>query len=250
MNKFLYSSTPSIKIYRNNSFKSEVVSELLYGEKFKVIKKLKKWLYIKTIYDNYLGYVKNTSFYKIFKPTHKVCVLKSIIYDSPYKKSSKIKKYLPFASRIEKISENKDFLQFKKNGWIRKKDVKKNNFIEKNLIKTLKCFINVKYVWGGKTYNGIDCSALLQIFFQFNNKFVPRDTKDQVKFFKEKKSNKRFGMNDLIFWKGHVAICVNNNYLIHAYGPKKKVLIMKIYKTIKEIEKNAKLKVYWKKKIK
>ena len=57
-------------------------------------------------------------------------------------------------------------------------------------------------------------------------------------------------MNDLIFWKGHVAICVNNNYLIHAYGPKKKVLIMKIYKTIKEIEKNAKLKVYWKKKIK
>jgi len=47
----------------------------------------------------------------------------------------------------------------------------------------------------------------------------------------------------MIFWKGHVAVCINSNYLIHAYGPKKKVVIMPIQKTIKRIEKTAKLKV-------
>ena len=102
-------------------------------------------------------------------------------------------------------------------------------------------FINCKYKWGGKTYNGIDCSALLQIFFQFNNKFVPRDTKDQIKFFNKK--SKFIIKKHLIFWKGHVAICISKNLLIHAYGPKKKVLIMNINKTINEIRQNANLKV-------
>jgi len=246
MNKFLYCSNPSLKIYKKNSVKSEVVSEMLYGEKFIVLKKTKNFLYIKTSYDNYLGYIKKNSFYKNFKPSHKISVLKSIIFKNPYKKS---KKYLPFGSRIEKINENNDFLQFKKNGWIKKKDVKKNNFIEKDLIKITKYFINVRYVWGGKTFNGIDCSGLLQIFFQFNNKFIPRDTKDQINFFKKKILGNKLNKKNLIFWKGHVAICINSNYLIHAYGPKKKVLIMNISKTIKEIEKNAKLKVRGKKKI-
>ena len=49
--------------------------------------------------------------------------------------------------------------------------------------------------------------------------------------------------NDIIFWKGHVAICLNSKLLIHAYGPEKKVLIMPILKTIKRIENTAKLKV-------
>ena len=50
-------------------------------------------------------------------------------------------------------------------------------------------------------------------------------------------------VGDIIFWKGHVAICLNSKQLIHAYGPKKKVLIMPIKKTISLIEKTANLKI-------
>ena len=46
---------------------------------------------------------------------------------------------------------------------------------------------------------------------------------------------------DIIFWKGHVAICINSKKLIHAYGPEKKVLIMPIIETIFRIERTAKL---------
>ena len=130
---------------------------------------------------------------------------------------------------------------FDKSKWLHINDIKKNNYQERNFIKILKLFINCKYKWGGKTFNGIDCSGLLQVFFQFNNKFAPRDTKDQIKFFNKKKNF--LNKNRLIFWKGHVAICINKNSLIHAYGPKKKVLIMNIKKTINEIRQNANLEV-------
>ena len=102
-------------------------------------------------------------------------------------------------------------------------------------------FLNVSYKWGGKTFEGIDCSALLQIFFQYNNISIPRDTKDQVKFFKKIKKSRYFNKGNLIFWKGHIAICLSKYSLIHAYGPKKKVIMMDINSTIEEIKKNAKL---------
>ena len=73
--------------------------------------------------------------------------------------------------------------------------------------------------------------------------FYPRDTKDQIKYSKGNIKKRTFKKGDIIFWKGHVAICLNSKNLIHAYGPKKKVLIMPITKTINKIIKTAKLKV-------
>ena len=49
--------------------------------------------------------------------------------------------------------------------------------------------------------------------------------------------------NDLIFWKGHVAIALSKEKLIHAYGPLKKTVIMPIGQTIRKIQKTASLKV-------
>ena len=84
---------------------------------------------------------------------------------------------------------------------------------------------------------------MLQIFFNYNNLFYPRDTKDQIKYTKKNSKNRKFKKGDIIFWKGHVAMCLNSKKLIHAYGPKKKVIIMPIIKTINRIERIAKLKV-------
>ena len=132
---------------------------------------------------------------------------------------------------------------FEKNKWIKNSDldfIKKKN---KNYVKILNLFKNCKYKWGGKTFEGIDCSALIQIFYKFNNKFFPRDTRDQIKFKKGVEIKKKFKKGDLIFWKGHVALCLNSKKLIHAYGPEKKVILMPIQKTIKRIERTANLKV-------
>ena len=87
--------------------------------------------------------------------------------------------------KISIIQENKKFIEFEKNKWIKKTDIKKINHIEKDYLKILKLFLNTKYIWGGKTYKGIDCSAILQLIFYYNNKFYPRDTKDQIKYSKK-----------------------------------------------------------------
>ena len=122
-------------------------------------------------------------------------------------------------------------------------NIKKIHYIEKNYLKILKLFLNTKYVWGGKTYKGIDCSAILQLIFYYNNKFYPRDTKDQIRYSKKSNIENTFKKGSIIFWKGHVAICINSKKLIHAYGPAKKVLIMPIKKTIDRIRKTVKLTV-------
>ena len=230
-----YSTYPCINIYERPSINSKISSQIIYGEKFKILRKIKSFLKIRTSYDRYTGYVKNKNFIKKFKPTHKVKVLKTKIYKS--------NKFLPFSSEIEILKKRKSYVMFKKNKWIKLKDITLINKKEKNFIKIFKLFKNCKYKWGGKTYQGIDCSALVQIFYKFNNKFFSRDTVDQIKYKKGSTIKKKFKKGDIIFWKGHVAVCIDSKKLIHAYGPEKKVIIMPIHKTIKRIERTAKLKV-------
>ncbi len=230
-----YCNNPYINIYERPSINSKISSQIIYGEKFKILKKIKNFIKIRTFYDKYPGYIKNKNFIKKFKPTHKVKVLKTKIYKS--------NKFLPFSSEIEILQKTKSYVMFEKNKWIKLKDVTLINKKEKNFIKIFKLFTNCKYKWGGKTYQGIDCSALLQIFYKFNNKFFQRDTVHQIKYKKGNVIKKKFKKGDIIFWKGHVAVCIDSNKLIHAYGPEKKVIIMPIHKTIKRIERTAKLNI-------
>jgi len=236
-NSYFYKKTLS-NIYKKPSGVSEVTSQIIYGEKFKILSKNKSWLKIKTSFDNYIGYIKNEDYSGDHSPTHKVFSLKVNIFD---KQKKKTKYYLPFASKFSIIQENRRFVEFEKNKWILKKNIRKIYHVEKNYLKILKLFLRTKYVWGGKTYKGIDCSAILQLFYYYNNKFYPRDTKDQLKYSKGNIKIKKFKKGDVLFWKGHVAVCINAKKLIHAYGPEKKVLIMSITKTIDRIERTANL---------
>ena len=227
-------------IYKKPSKKSEVTSQIIYGEEFKILSKNKSWIKIKTLFDNYKGFIINSKYVEKFSPNYKVSSLKAKIYKKP---GIKTNSWLPLASKLSVLEQKKNYVQIEKSKWIKKIDIKKLNHKDKNYIKIFKKFLNVKYVWGGKTFKGIDCSALLQIFFSYNNSFYPRDTKDQIKYTKKNLKKRKFKKGDIIFWKGHVAICLNSKQLIHAYGPEKKVIIMPIIETINRIERTAKLKV-------
>ena len=238
-NNFYFTGNFS-NIYKKPSIKSEVTSQIIYGEKFKILVKNKKWIKIKTLFDNYKGFIKNSKYVEKFSPNYKVSSLKARIFKKP---GIGTNSWLPFASRLSVLDQKKNYIRIEKNKWIKKADVKKVNHKENNFTKIFKKFLKLKYVWGGKTYQGIDCSALLQIFYYYNNSFYPRDTKDQIKYTKKNSKKRLFKKGDIIFWKGHVAMCLNSKQLIHAYGPERKVIIMPIIETINRIEKTAKLKV-------
>ena len=239
MTKYFTNIYPVINIYKKPSIKSETVTQMIYGDSFSISKKLKKWLKIKIKEDNYKGYIKNKKYSDFLKPTHKINTLKSKVYKFP----NKIKKdEITFGSKIKVTDKNSKFLKFE-NGWIKKNDARPISYKEKDPFKKITFFKNIKYKWGGKSFKGIDCSALIQIFLNFNNKFCPRDAKDQVKYFKKNVKLKNLKKNDIIYWKGHVAVTLSKKKLIHAYGPMKKTVIMDINQTIKRIERTAKLKV-------
>ena len=240
MTKYFTNNFTVTNLHKKPSIKSEIVTQMIYGDTFSISKRSKNWLKIKIKEDGYNGFIKNRKFSKFSKPTHKVYKLKSEIFKLP-NKSIKINE-ISFGSKIKVIENKKNFLKFSK-GWINKNDVKPISYKEKNPFRKISIFKNIKYKWGGKSFKGIDCSALIQIFLNFNNKFCPRDAKDQVKFFKKNIELKEIKKNDIIYWKGHVALALSNKKLIHAYGPMKKTVVMGIKQTIKRIEKSAKLKV-------
>ena len=240
MSKIFTNLHPVTNLYKKMSAKSEVVTQMLYGDSFLIVEKTKKWLKIKIIEDNYSGYIKNRNFSSFIKPTHKVQVLKAKIYKSLNDKK-KINE-LTFGSKI-KVDETKyAFVKFQK-GWINKKNLKPIKYKEKNIFNKIKLFKNIKYKWGGKSFKGIDCSALIQVCLNFNNKFCPRDTKDQVKYFKNNIYLTNIKKNDIIYWKGHVAVALSKNKLIHAYGPMKKTVQMNLNGAIKKIKETANLNV-------
>jgi gamma-D-glutamyl-L-lysine dipeptidyl-peptidase len=232
---------PILNVYKKKTEKSKVVTQLLYGEHFKKIKKFGGWLKIRNNSDSYIGYIKNKEFPTNNKNTHKICVLCSNLYSKPNTKS-KIKKKISFGSKIKVLKKKGNFYKFD-NLWIEKKNLKKINFMQKDSFKNIYKFLNVKYKWGGKHFSGVDCSGLIQLFLNFNNKYCPRDTMDQIKYFKKKVKLNNVRKNDLIFWRGHVALAVSKTKLIHGYGPFKKVVIMPIKNTIDRISETANLKV-------
>ena len=240
MTKYFTNNFSIVNLYKKTSKKSEVVSQMIYGESFSILKKNRKWLKIKIKEDNYKGYVLNKRYSFFLKPTHKISNLKANIYKFPSNRQRI--GGLTFGSKIRVIDKNSKFLKFAK-GWVSKSDVRPITFKEKNPFKKISIFRNIKYKWGGKSFEGIDCSALVQVFLNFNKKYCPRDAKDQVKYFKKNIKLKNIRKNDIIFWKGHVAVALSNKKLIHAYGPMKKTVVMGVNQTIERIKRTANLKV-------
>jgi len=240
MSKFYTNNYSDINLYRKKSSKSEVMTQMIYGDNFSAIKKTNKWWKIKIKEDGYIGFIKKKNFIKSVKPTHKVSKLSAKIYKKPNFKKPSGK--LTFGAKIRSDGRSSKFIRFQSN-WIETKNLKPIKFKNKNIFSNINIFKNVRYKWGGKTFRGLDCSALVQLFFNFNNKYCPRDAKNQIRYFKKNINLKNIKKNNLIYWKGHVAITLSKKELIHAYGPMKRTVIMDINKTIEKIKKTAKLKV-------
>ena len=133
MTKYFTNNFSVINLYKKPSLKSEIVTQMIYGESFSITKKSKKWLKIKIKEDNYKGYILNKKYSSFLKPTHKINLLKAKIYKFP----NKIKKgEITFGSKIRVIDQNSKSFKFV-GGWINKQDVRPILFKEKTLLEKL-----------------------------------------------------------------------------------------------------------------
>ena len=86
MTKYFTNNLSVINLYKKPSIKSEVVTQMIFGESFSISKKTKNWLSIKIKEDGYKGFIQNKKFSNFLKPSHKIHVLKAKIYKFPNKK--------------------------------------------------------------------------------------------------------------------------------------------------------------------
>ena len=229
-------------LYSNKG--SKLSTQLLYGEECDVFETKNGWSWIQSRRDNYVGYTPTINLTrKIYKPNSKVISLRTVIYTKPDIKSV-TKGYLSFNSLVEVIKIKGKYSLIKNLGWCPSLDLVKIKSSKFNHIDLSKQYLDTPYLWGGRDSMGIDCSGLVQNLHQINNRPFPRDTDMQEIFVtNEVKYEKDLKAGDLVFWKGHVAMMIDNSNIIHANAFHMKTAIEPLSTAKKRILKsNGKIK--------
>ena len=229
-------------LYSNKG--SKLSTQLLYGEECDVFETKNGWSWIQSRRDNYVGYTPTINLTrKIYKPNSKVISLRTVIYTKPDIKSV-TKGYLSFNSLVEVIKIKGKYSLIKNLGWCPSLDLVKIKSSKFNHIDLSKQYLDTPYLWGGRDSMGIDCSGLVQNLHQINNRPFPRDTDMQEIFVTDEvKYEKDLKAGDLVFWKGHVAMMIDNSNIIHANAFHMKTAIEPLSTAKKRILKsNGKIK--------
>lgn len=206
------------------SDRSEIVSQVLFGEHFEVLETQQQWAKIRLQYDRYEGWIDSKQYQKISEPDYKQLSEDAIVLNAdlveyitaPHNLLMPIPlgASLSFLSHPEINTTNFDFEGLRVSG------VKPKS----NLIQTAFLYLNSPYLWGGKTPFGIDCSGFTQMVYKLNGYHLLRDASQQatqgdaLSFIEESQPG------DLAFFDNdegriiHVGIIMEDNYIIHASG--------------------------------
>ena len=214
----------------------ERTRQLIYGSKIKYFDETDGWAFIQNTYDNYVGYVPRETINLDTNKTHIVSAPLSHVFSEPNIKARNIA-ILPLGSKVSgKIVEN-GFLETEL-GWIPNPQLKLKTELPIDPIEIAKLFLNAPYLWGGNTALGIDCSGLVQVSMLLCGLSCPGDSDQQLS---------KLGQNidvdtiqekgDILFWKGHVALALNANQVLHANAYHMSTVIEELSEVVFRIKK-------------
>lgn len=201
------------------SDKSELVSQVLYGDYFKVLEQRKNWSRIRLAFDNYEGWIDNKQYLEILedqysflnKETLKVSTdLVEFIQDSNQQLYP-----IPLGACLNGLSVLNH--TYDGNTTSSKKE-------KESLINTAFMYLNAPYLWGGKTPFGIDCSGFTQMVYKLNGYKLLRDASQQATQGEALSFIEESDPGDLAFFDNtegdivHVGIIMKDNFIIHAHG--------------------------------
>lgn len=206
------------------SDRSEIVSQILFGEHFEIIETQKQWSKVKLQFDGYEGWVDSKQYQLISEKNFGDLSKDAIILNAD------LVDYLATPANVLVPIPLGASLSF-----LHHTDINTSNFefeglrasgvkLKEKLIATAYMYLNAPYLWGGKTPFGIDCSGLTQMVYKLNGYKLLRDASQQstqgeaLSFIEESEAG------DLAFFDNeegniiHVGIIMENNYIIHASG--------------------------------
>jgi hypothetical protein len=207
--------------------------QLLLGDGFVTLDIDQGWAFGHATKDGYRGYVRKVDLEPFEPKTHRVRSLGTHAYNGPDIKSSN-QIYMPFGSLVSMISDVESFVKTKY-GFIPKQHLMPIGSFFPDPVQVALLFLHAPYLWGGNSVTGIDCSGLIQTACLACGKSCPGDSGPQQTAFTN--VDGPWNKNQLIFWKGHVALTINDGELIHANARAMAVTIDEIEETITRIAK-------------
>ncbi|GAA4773162.1 MULTISPECIES: C40 family peptidase [Flavobacterium] len=206
------------------SDRSELVSQVLFGEHFQILEQNQKWSKIKLAYDDYEGWIDNKQFKTISEEQYDLLSKDSIILNADLIEyvTSPDNLLMPISLGASLSFLNYDTINTEKFSFegMKTSGVKP----KENILDSAFMYLNAPYLWGGKTPFGIDCSGFTQMVYKLNGYKLLRDASQQatqgsaLSFIEESEPG------DLAFFDNdegnivHVGIIMENNYIIHASG--------------------------------
>ena len=200
---------------------SEKDSQLIYGEQFEVEKERGAYVYGYSLHDNYYGYVEREQLTQAGKDrTHIVTVRSTHLYPEPSFKSRPLFS-LSFLSKMSIADEppQNGFVKTGTGAFIFAGHLEKITDFksEQDLADTARLYLGTPYYYGGRSSRGIDCTGLVQqVMVACGKDCPPRDSSDQQGSFGQEIKREDIQKNDVVYFKGHVGIMVDNNHIINA----------------------------------
>ncbi|WP_342647959.1 C40 family peptidase [Mucilaginibacter sp. CSA2-8R] len=212
-----------IPVRAEGSERSEMVSQLLFGETYAVTEQQEKWVKIITSFDAYEGWISRVQFtalstddYQKLQQEKPVLTTKALTTVTKQKDGSTL--YLPAGCTLPFFADNSCKIN---------SDVFTIADLDKtssDLMVTAKSYLNSPYLWGGRTHFGIDCSGFAQTVYKQYGINLKRDASQQVEQGKVVDFLQGAKAGDLAFFDNeegrivHVGIMLNNEQIIHASG--------------------------------
>lgn len=189
--------------------------QLLLGAAVTVYERLDGWAFVQSKRDGYVGYVPETSLADAANTTHRVSSPATHAYETESFKSRDLF-HLPFGAEVTIISELHKFFETPL-GYIPKKHLRPVDQLFADPATVAQLFFGVPYLWGGNSSRGVDCSGLVQASYHACGHICAGDSDMQAEGLgRALRAEEPLMRGDLIFWKGHVAMMVDAETMIHA----------------------------------
>lgn len=211
---------PVLPLLRRPEAVAPMDTQLLFGEVFRVYEEKNGWAWGQATLDDYVGYVETKDLApRPSMPTHTVAALRTFAYPKADLKTRPARP-LPMNAKLRVTGARGNFSEIDRGGWVFTAHLAPLGTHVRDYVTVAEEFLGVPYLWGGRASTGLDCSGLVQAALERAGISSLRDTDMQEATLGEALPEPidftRLKRGDLVFWKGHVAIMVDAERMIHA----------------------------------
>lgn len=205
------------------SHKSEMLSQVLFGETFRITDHSGSWIKLETQFDSYQGWADSNHLQlsEFIAPSSSYVLNRSLIC---VRKDKTLINLEPGCELHDIDPVSGTFMNGKNRYSIKGEDTNLIQSEQGSLPETGIRFLNSPYLWGGRIPSGIDCSGLIQLVYKIHGIAMPRDSGKQAEMGKNIDFIDAAEPGDLVFFdneKGvisHVGMIISPGIVIHASG--------------------------------